>query len=493
MIQLQLNYCAPKIGVSTPSGKRFMSMSATSTTHSGQGSHQSASEQPDRRGRALTLAAASLGFAVVQLDVSVVNVAIKPIGAALGGGVSSLQWVVSAYTVAFAALILTAGSLGDRIGAKRVFIAGFALFTVASAACGVAPSLGVLIGARAVQGVGAAVLVPCSLTLLNHTFPEARERTRAVGQWAAGASVALSGGPLIGGILIASLGWRAIFFINAPIGLIGILMTLRFADETSQSRDRGIDVPGQLAAIACLTLLAAATIEGGAHGFTSLAVLAVYALALIAGAAFVVLEAKRKRPMLPLELFRSRTFSAASAIGIVANVAFYGLIFVLSLFFQRAQHLSALQTGLAFAPMTGVVLAANLLTGRLAARFGPRIVIALGAMLMIAGAAGLLGISADSSYITLVAQLAAIGFGLGLIVPVMTSSLLGSVERSRSGVASGALNTARQTGSVIGVAVYGSLIASGQLVDGLRTALAISVGLAIIVLALGARIKDPST
>jgi MFS transporter, DHA2 family, methylenomycin A resistance protein len=459
---------------------------------SGAGASPSA-ERPDRS-RALTLAAASLGFAVVQLDVSVVNVAIKPIGAALGGDVSSLQWVVSAYTIAFAALILSAGALGDRVGAKRVFIAGFALFTSASALCALAPGMTVLIGARAVQGIGAAVLVPCSLSLLNHSFPEADDRARAVGLWAAGASVALSGGPLVGGLLIASLGWRAIFFINAPIGLVGMLLTVRFAHETPRARGRGLDSAGQMAAILCLTLLAAATIQGGAHGFGHPAVEGGYALALVAGIAFLALEATRQRPMLPLGLFRSRTFSAATAIGLVANIAFYGLIFVLSLFFQRAQHLSPLQTGLAFAPMTGVVLAANLFAGRLAARVGPRLVIASGAVLMIAGTAALLGIGAGSSYQTLVAQLAAMGFGLGLIVPVMTSSLLGSVERSRSGVASGTLNTARQTGSVIGVAVYGSLIASGQVVSGLHIALGISVGLAIAVLALTAAIPTkPST
>jgi DHA2 family methylenomycin A resistance protein-like MFS transporter len=466
-------------------------ISATSTRDAGEATPPTL-ERPRRQARALTVAATSLGFAVVQLDVSVVNVAIKPIGAALGGGVSALQWVVSAYILAFAGFILSAGALGDRIGAKRVFVAGFSLFTAASAVCGVAPNLGVLIAARAVQGVAAALLVPCSLTLLSHTFPEARARARAIGQWSAGASVALAGGPLIGGVLIASLGWRAIFFINAPIGLIGILLTLRYADETSQSRDRGIDVPGQLAAIACLTLLAGATIEGGAHGFTSPGVLSAYALALLAGAAFLTVEARRRQPMLPLGLFRSQTFSAASAIGIVANIAFYGLIFALSLFFQRAQHLSPLHTGLAFAPMTGVVLGANLLTGHLAARFGPRVMIASGSMLMIAGLATLLGISADSSYSTLVVQLAAIGFGLGLIVPVMTSTLLGSVERSRSGVAAGTLNTARQTGSVIGVAVYGSLIASSGVVDGLHVALAISLGLAIVVLTLAVLIRESS-
>ena len=181
----------------------------------------------------------SLGFAVVQLDVSVVNVAIKSIGSGLGGGVSALQWVVNAYTIGFAAFILTAGSLGDRIGARRVFVAGFLVFMVASAACGLAPDLGVLIGARAVQGIGAAVLVPSSLTLLNHAYTDPQARARAVGLWLAGASTALSGGPLIGGVLIATLGWRAIFFINVPVALTGIYLTLRYAQETTQSRGRG--------------------------------------------------------------------------------------------------------------------------------------------------------------------------------------------------------------------------------------------------------------
>src|ERR1700753_3199467 len=243
------------------------------------------------------LLATSLGFGVVQLDVSVVNVAIKPIGADLGGGVSGVQWVVGAYTVAFAALILSAGALGDRIGAKRVFIAGFSVFTAASAICGLAPTLGVLIAARAVQGAGAALLVPCSLTVLNHTFPEPAERSRAVGRWAVGASAALSAGPLVGGVLTATLGWRAIFFINAPIGLIGIFITARFAEETSRSPDRGVDTWGQLTAVLCLTLLAAAATRGGVAGFGSAAVLAGYGAAAAAGVAFLAVEARRARPM----------------------------------------------------------------------------------------------------------------------------------------------------------------------------------------------------
>jgi MFS transporter, DHA2 family, methylenomycin A resistance protein len=450
-----------------------------------------ASSHTHRRG--LTLVATSLGFAVVQLDVSVVNVAIKPIGAALGGDVSALQWVVNAYTVAFAALILSAGALGDRIGAKRVFIAGFSVFTAASALCGLAPALGVLVGARALQGAGAALLVPCSLTLLNHTFSDPRERTRAIGRWAVGASAALSAGPLVGGVLTATLGWRSTFLINAPIGLTGILLTARFAPETSRSRDRGVDTWGQLTAILGLTLLAAATIRGGADGFASATVLAGYSAAAAAGAAFLAIEARRARPMLPLRLFRCKAFGANAAIGLLINVAFYGLIFVLSLFFQRTQHFGALHAGLAFAPMTAAIMAANAVAGALDQRVGARIVIAGGGLLMAAGAAALESVGAHSAFATVVAQLVAIGFGLGLIVPVMTASLLGSVERSRSGIASGTLNTARQTGSVIGVALFGSLIAGGRLVGGLHIALVIAAGLSLIVAVLGARTPAPKT
>ena len=427
-----------------------------------------------RQGSRFTLLAMSLGFAVVQLDVSVVNVAIRPIGDALGGGVSALQWIVSAYTIMFAGFILSAGALGDRIGARRVFVAGFAVFTAASAACGLAPSLGVLIGARALQGIGAAALVPCSLILLNHAYEDAQERGRAVGLWAAGASIGLSGGPLVGGALIATLGWRAIFFINVPIGAFGIWLTLRCAQETSRSPEHGVDLPGQVAAVIALATLAAATIEGLPPGF---------AVAGVALVAFLRIEARSAQPMLPLGLFRRRTFSAAAAIGLVLNVAFYGLIFVLSLFFQRGQGRSPLEAGLAFAPMTGVVLATNIAAGRLAAIVGPRRVIAGGAMLAAAACAMLLGVDRGTSYAAMVVPLVVIGGSVGLIVPPMTSELLGSVERSRSGVASGTLNTMRQTGSVIGVALYGSLLGAG-VVGGLHTALAISLALLLTTAAL---------
>jgi MFS transporter, DHA2 family, methylenomycin A resistance protein len=431
-----------------------------------------------------TLVATSLGFAVVQLDVSVVNVAIKPIGASLGGGLSALQWVVSAYTLAFAAFILSAGALGDRVGAKRIFVIGFGVFTVASAACGFAPTIGALIAMRVLQGVGAALLVPCSLTLLNHAYPEASQRARAIGLWAAGASTALAAGPLVGGVVTATLGWRAIFFINAPIGLTGIVLTLRAATETPRSSRQGLDIPGQLTASFSLAALAAATIEGGSHGFANPLVIGAYVVAVFMAVAFITIEHRRSSPMLPLGLFRSPTFSSATAVGLLINIAFYGLIFVLSLFFQRGQHLSPLQAGLEFAPMTAAVMAANLLARRPTARLGPWPVIAIGAALVGLGLVALLDTQTGSSYAAMVIQLLAIGFGLGLIVPTMTSALLGSVEPVRSGVASGTLNSARQVGSVIGVAVYGSLLAHGHLTSGLHLALWVSAGLALAVIAI---------
>jgi DHA2 family methylenomycin A resistance protein-like MFS transporter len=435
-----------------------------------------AADATSARGRRMTLIATSLGFAVVQLDVSVVNVAVKSIGSALGGGVSGLQWVVSAYTVAFAAFILTAGSLGDRIGARRVFVGGFCLFTAASVVCGLAPDLGVLVGARAVQGVGAAILVPASLSLLNHSYEDPAARARAVGLYLAGASLALSGGPLVGGLLIASLGWRAIFFINVPIAAAGVWLTLRWAGETSTARDRGIDVPGQLAAVIALVALVAATIDGGRVGFGDPLVLAGFGVAAAAVAIFVVIEGRSTEPMLPLTLFRHRTFSASTAIGLLINICFYGLIFVFSLLFQREQHLTPLQTGLALAPIMVAITGANLLAARIAGWLGPRATIASGAVLIAAGCGALLGVDAATSYVTMIVPIAVLGFGAGMIVPVITSEMLGSVERSRSGVAAGTLNTMRQTGSALGVALFGSLIA-GTFISGLHVALVICIGL----------------
>src|SRR5439155_6361754 len=269
---------------------------------------------PSKLATSLTLAAMSLGYGVVQLDVTIVNTALNSIGSSLGGGVSELQWVVSAYTIAFAAFILTAGALGDRIGAKRIFMAGFAIFTAASAGCALAPNAASLIVARAVQGLAAAILVPNSLALLSHAYTDDKARGRAVGIWAAGASFALTAGPLVGGGLIALVGWRSIFFVNLPIGLAGLWLTWRYASETTRSPQREVDLAGQIAAITVLGCLADAIIEAGAAGWTDSFVLAGFVASAVLAALFVLQERRAAQPMLPLTLFRHRMFALTSLV-----------------------------------------------------------------------------------------------------------------------------------------------------------------------------------
>ena len=433
-----------------------------------------------RLAKLFTLAAMSLGYGVVQLDVTIVNTALNSIGTSLGGGVSELQWVVSTYTIAFAALILTAGTLGDRFGTKNIFMGGFAIFTAASLGCAVAPTSSILIAARALQGVGAAILVPNSLALLNHAYGNDTERGRAVGAWAAGASLALTAGPLTGGGLIELAGWRSIFLVNLPIGLGGLWLTWRYAADTPRTQHR-LDLPGQATAVAMLGVLAGAIIESGRLGWTDAWVMAGFVAFVALSALFLTQERRAREPMLPLSLFRHPMFALTSLVGLLVNIAFYGLIFVFSLYFQEVNHWSPFATGLAFVPMMGAVLPVNLVAPRLAERIGAPAVIALGALIAAAGCLGLIGLDRGTSYWALCTQLLAMGGGLGLLVPPLTSTLLGSVEKARSGVAAGVLNSTRQTGSVLGVSLFGSLIGqTGTFLFGARIALVISTALLVI-------------
>jgi DHA2 family methylenomycin A resistance protein-like MFS transporter len=430
------------------------------------------SEHQAIHAKRLALAAMSLGYAVVQLDVTIVNTALQSIGASLGGGISELQWVVSAYTVAFAALIMTAGAFGDRVGAKRVFMAGFGIFTVASAGCALAPTAALLIGARSVQGIGAAVLVPNSLALLNHAYPNETERGRAVGIWAAGASVALTAGPLVGGVLIDLFGWRSIFLVNLPLGLGALWLTWRYADETPASPTHELDLFGQVAAIGALGCLAGAIIEAGARGWNDPWVLSGFGVALVLAVLFLLHERRARQPMLPLNLFGARSFTLTSVIGLLVDVAFYGLIFVFSLYFQQINKWSPLMTGLAFLPMMGGVLLMNLVAPRISERLGGPVTITAACLIAAAGCLGLLIIASHTAYIKLCAQLLAIGGGVGLLVAPLTSILLGSVHKKHSGLAAGMLNSTRQTGSVLGVALFGSLLgALGSFLTGARVSL----------------------
>ncbi len=452
----------PHIEVSRNDRGLFAAMRNFSPKHQNFRDAQPVTHTAEHDGRSsfakpLTLAAMSLGYGVVQLDVTIVNTALNSIGSSLGGGVAELQWVVSTYTIAFAALILTAGALGDRLGAKRIFMAGFSLFTLASLACALAPTSGILIASRAVQGVAAAILVPNSLALLSHAYPGQIERGRAVGIWAAGASLALTAGPFLGGALIALVGWRSIFLVNLPIGLGGLWLAWRYATDTPRSA-HDLDLPGQAAAIAALGVLAGAIIEGGRVGWTNPFVLGGFVAFVVLGALFLLQERYSAHPMLPLSLFRHRMFSLMSLVGLLVNIAFYGLIFVFSLYFQQINHWTPFATGLAFVPMMGAVLPVNLLAARVAERIGAPITVAIGALVAAAGCFALLGIGEGTSYWMFCVPLIAMGGGLGLLVPPMTATLLGSVEKSRSGIAAGVLNSTRQTGSVLGVALFGALI-----------------------------------
>ncbi len=436
--------------------------------------------------KSLTLAALSLGYAVVQLDVTIVNVALNSIGSSYGGSVAALQWVVGSYTITFAAFILTAGALGDRVGAKKIFVLGFAIFVLASLGCAAAPTLWLLIVARLGQGIGAAALVPNSLALLNHAYQQETERHRAVGIWAAGASFSLTAGPLVGGGLIALIGWRSIFLVNLPLGLAGMWLTWRYANETTRSSTRALDIPGQTIAVLALGCLAAAMIEGGQRGWGNPWVVAGFIAFVGLAMVFLLIERKSRAPMLPLSLFRRRAFSATSLAGLLVNVGFYGLIFVFSLYFQRLNHLSPLATGMAFVPMMAAILVTNLFAARVTTVIGARSTIAAGLAVMAASCIGLLGLGmqGESSYASLCAQLTALGAGLGLLVPALTSTLLGSVAKQYSGVASGVFNALRQTGSVLGVAFFGSLLSgSDGFVGGAKIALLIAAALSLCALA----------
>jgi len=426
----------------------------------------------------LTLIGSALGFAVVLLDVSVVNVALDAFRVGFSTNVAGLEWVVNAYTLIFAALLLMAGALGDRFGARKVFLAGFVLFAAASVACGLAPTLATLVMARIVQGAGAALLVPNSLSLIQQAFPVQEERSRAVGWWGAAGGIALAAGPVAGGFLVAFFGWRSIFLINLPIGLIGVAITLRYAPPSPANSHRSLDLPGQVVAVVALTALAMALIDAGHLGWTSPRIIIAMLIALIAAAAFVAVEAGNTAPMLPLTLFRSRAFTIASISGVLVNFAYYGLIFVFSLFFQWQQKFSPQETGLAFLPMTVVLMVASIIGGRLITHLGARRLMVLGQMVAASGYLLLLAALTTGSYAMLVLPMLVAASGIALMVPTMTNVTLSSVETSRAGIASGVLNTARQVGGMLGVAVCGYLvrdIAASAFMRGMRLSLTVAV------------------
>ena len=419
-----------------------------------------------------TLFAASFGFLMVGLDATIVNVALPTLGDTLGAGLSQLQWVVDGYTLTFAALQLIGGSLSDRLGARRAFGIGLGLFTAASLVCGLAVSPGMLIAARFAQGLGAAVQLPASLAMIRHACPDGAARTRAVGVWASAGGGAVAAGPVLGGLLLVWLGWRSLFLVNLAIGVIGLLATTR-ARGSRVGRARRWDLPGQTLVILTLSGLVFGLIEGGTRGWGSAAVVAAFAVAAAAGAAFVWGELRAPEPILPLRLFAHPTFSSASLAGFVQNFAYYGIVFLLSLFLQMERDYSALRTGLVFLPMSIAAMASNLMGGRLTARWGPRLLLTGGQSLFALGLLGLLLAGPHASDRAIWAATIPVGVGGGVAVPAMSSAVLEAVEPAYAGVASAGLNTARQVGGAVGVALFGTLVA-GAFVHGLRMSLVLA-------------------
>ena len=368
------------------------------------------------------------------------------------------------------------GALGDRLGSRRVFLAGLGLFTVASAACSAAPTVGFLVGARVAQGIGAALLVPSSLAVLRATYADAGERARAVGMWAAVAGIAAASGPIIGGLLVTSASWRAVFVLNVPVGAVALVLAARCVAADGTRRGGGFDPAGQVAGILALACLTFGLIEGGDAGWGSAVPLLALALSVVAFAVFLAIERRAAAPMLPLELFRSRVFSASAFVGAAINFGFYGQLFAISLYFQQVRGYDALATGLAMLPEGLFVSVASAFAGRLTARVGPRVPMLIGLTTGGLGLVGLVVAGPDTPYPVLIAPLAAAGFGIAVTMPAATAAIIEAAPAHHAGIAAGVLNASRQAGGTLGVAVLGTLIAGASFIGGLPAAMPVAGG-----------------
>jgi DHA2 family methylenomycin A resistance protein-like MFS transporter len=421
-----------------------------------------------------SLVAICVGYFMVILDTMVVNVALPALSRGLHTTTTGLQWVVDAYSLTFAALLLSGGALGDRRGAKAVFMAGMGTFALSSLACGLSPTTAVLIGARCAQGLGAALAVPASLSLLQAAYPDQAQRRRAFGIWGGVAGIAAGAGPVVGGALVSGLGWRSVFYLNVPIGAAGLLLAARHLPSPGRHA-HGVDPAGQLAGMLALAGLTAGFIEAGSLGWGSPVVVAGFAAFALGAAVFVAVEHRASRPMLPLSLFSSPTFSAATIVGMAINLGFYGELFVMSLYLQQLRGFSALDAGMALAPEAAMAIVGSTLSGRVMARRGPRLPMLVGLTLGAAGLASLVVAGAHSAYWLLVVPFMATGLGMSLVMPAATAAVMEAAPGERGGLASGTINAARQLGGVLGVAILGTLVASRTtFVSGLRVSMVIA-------------------
>ena len=438
-----------------------------------------------------TLAAVAFGLFMIMLDNTVVNVALPSIRKDLGIGISELEWIVNAYALTFGVLMLSGGKLADLYGRRRIFIVGLAIFTVASLACGLASSAEILIAARTVQGVGAALMNPATLSIIMATFPP-RQRGTAIGIWAGVSALALAFGPLVGGLLTEHISWNWIFFINVPIGVLAVVAARVFVTESRDtSREQRLDLPGLIASGVGLFALTYGLIQTNHYPWTSPLVLLMFAVAAVSLAAFLLLERYQRIPMLDLSLFRNATFAGANIVMLLTGLAMFGVFFFNSLFVQNILGFSAVQAGATFLPMTVLIVLVAPAAGRLADRFGARWLMGIG-MGLVALSLLLFGrLDANATFWSFLPGLLVAGLGMAITMAPTTAAAMGSVPVDKAGVGSAVINSARQVGGSIGIALMGALFATqltvgttdprypGQFVAGYHLALHVAAAVAL--------------
>ena len=434
----------------------------------------------------LTLAAVSVGLFMIMLDNTVVNVALPSIQRDLGADLSQLQWIVTGYALTFAALLLVGGKVADAYGRRRIFVLGIVVFTIASLACGLATSSEMLIGARVLQGAGAALMNPATLSIIAATFPPA-QRGAAIGIWAGVSALALAIGPLIGGLLTEHLSWHWIFFVNIPVGILGIAASYLFIDESRDETHERLDLPGLATSGVGLFALTYGLIEANSYGWTSARIVGSFVIAAVALTAFVLLERHQRAPMLQLDLFRNRTYTGANVVMLLVALAMFGVFFFVSLYMQNILGYSAVQAGAAFLPMTVLIILAAPIAGRTSDRFGSRGLVTVGMLLIALQLLLFSRLGEDSTYWQLLPALMIGGVGMALTMTPTAAAATRAVPVDKAGVGSAVLNSARQVGGTLGIAVMGAIVAS-ELGDGrspeafmrgFESALLVSAGIAL--------------
>ena len=412
---------------------------------------------PVRRAGLLPLVALAIGFVMAMLDVTVVNVGLSNISTSLDAPLSTLVWIVDGYTLTFAAMLMVGGALADRFGGRRLYLLGLFLFVLASALCGAAPNGGFLIAARLLQGLGAAFFMPSSLSLLTHIYADDRVRARMLGVWSATVSVAAAVGPLAGGVLIHWLGWRSVFLINVPVGVIGLWMARRLIPQVPR-HERALNLYSHVVGVAMLAALSFVLIQGPVYGWSSARIIAGALVALLAAAALVRHELRGIAPLLPRALFATPQFAAANGIGFLINFGVYGNLFYLALFLQQGRGADALHTGLQLVPMMVVIFFGNIMSGRMSAHWGPRVPLLLGLSVGALFTALSMSFRPETPYWMLALVCAAANLGVSTAIPAMTAVVMQVAGRTHANSAAAALNANRQIGALVGVAVMGAVL-----------------------------------